>query len=70
MASKVDSKKLEHGCSGGLIKSPAGDVGPCKGHVRLYGNMGVGRFPSFVGLGLEDGHVPTFWLLLSALGPA
>ena len=21
-------------------------------------------FPSFFGLGLEDGHVPTFWLLL------
>ena len=21
-------------------------------------------FPSFFGLGLEDGHIPTFWLLL------
>ena len=21
-------------------------------------------FPSFFGLGLEEGHVPTFWLLL------
>ena len=21
-------------------------------------------FPSLLGLGLEDGHVPTFWLLL------
>ena len=24
-------------------------------------------FPSFFGLGLEDGHVPTFWLLLYGL---
>ena len=24
--------------------------------------MGVASLPSFLGLGLEDGHVPTFWL--------
>ena len=26
-------------------------------------------FPSFYGLGLDDGHVPTFWLLLCSYLP-
>ena len=28
------------------------------------------RFPSFFGLGLEDSHVPTFWLLLRTTADA
>ena len=47
-----------------------GDMGPYEGHSRLCWNVDVRRFvrgcPSIFGLGLEDGQVPTFWLLLWA----
>ena len=34
------------------------------GHKMIYAGL-----PSFLGLGLEDGHVPTFWLLLLPPAP-
>ena len=34
----VDSRKLEYGCRDLLI----GDIGPYKGHIRLYWNVEVG----------------------------
>ena len=46
-----------------------------KNAIRVYSQklehgcrmIHAGR-PSFFGLGLEDGPVPTFWLLLQSLG--
>ena len=39
------------------MKSPLEEIGPYK---TMFGYVG---FPVFLGLGLEDGHVPAFWPL-------
>ena len=47
------------------LKNPVGEIGPQKGYILEHGSRMVyaGQLSS-LGLGLEDGHVPTFRLLL------
>ena len=66
----VDSNKLEHACRG-LLKEPFkgyyGYSGPYYGPYQAISEHGCrviyAGVPSFLALGLEDGHVPTFLLV-------
>ena len=66
---KVCSEKLEHGGRGRVpFKGPLRDIEPSIGHIKAaledaYRMIYAG-LPSFFVLGLEDFHVPTFWLLI------
>ena len=66
----VHSKKLEYGCRGPFkepCKRDRAIEGPHSAILEHESRMIYAGLASFLGLGLEDGHLPTFWPPLYAL---